>query len=1236
MIRPPSHQDNPDYPQGTPLEARAGTGYAVPFSQPLKQVAAGPSDPPRLDLQIVRSLRLHKRLAASVAAVILLAMAALALLQPRLYTAQSLVYLEPVIARNLDEPLGGPSFDQYRYAAYVDQQMQTVTRLDTLLNALHTLPAGTWRLPNESDQAAAARLQKTLVVEHVLSSFEISIKLTTGNPKTAAEIVNAVTQQYLQSGRKDELAQADQREQLLSEERERIHVEMENDRREQAQLGASLGVANPISEQGNPFDAELLHLRTQLAAAREAHAVAAAQLSSVSGQDQDQRSGLEAAADESVISDAGLNSMKSAVNARRAVLQSQIAGLTPGNPLYQQDQEELADLDRSVDRMTAQVRGRAEQRIEDKLRTDLERTAEVEAKLNEQLAEETAKATGAGPKLQLAAELAADIQRLTAQYTTMDDAYKALDVQTSGPGMAHIAQAATPPATPDANRGPLLLVAALPLALLGGVIAAVVARRRGGRVYLAADLETAIGFPPIAVLPARDDVPHRVLEEYVLRLAAGVEGAYRSAGARSFVLTAVSVPTETATLGNMLAEKLRQLRLRVLVQRSSDLLTTSQETMEHRARLAVQRADLEQRGKLHEVPHPPQGEGIASAKLERMKGLHDIILIEAGPLLHSAETEYAARCADATVLLVESGVTRSIELRRAAELLARLRVSGVAAVLLQLHLRDADEAFKMGVSLVQQRRDRSDLEAREQHASETHRPAPAAASGEPAAEEPAPVSKPKEAADEEAATQHLSQQPLESGEGRKEDCEIAAAEPPTEAELDSFAEMQPMEDETQQLAPSTEVQEGESASGLPTEEEALIVVKRPAVLEGTWRGTPVASPAAVAVPPMRAEDYVRAAERLKSHPSGRAGAMVPSEGSNSRFSDLSAFSRSKMQSADMQSAGNSKGGWLKRLFRGESRADLRISPEDFIPTSPAPQPQQPAHSHAIDFQPAAEHALPEKKSDAATDPEPAPAMEVEDLEPVAVFAPQPPSPAPDPAFAPLMPQPRPPRPFTFAQLTAMVDAAAKDQVASQPRRKTAWQESGPTMRAEEVRPQPRTAPTARPEPARDVSARFDPSARSSAEREVVAPAWLNLPPRADSRSLFPPASGPGQRLRPSLSTRSRTESSSPQQNGQSSPSDRSRVTGSPTSDLSSSRRIDPSTASRIRRNTSPLPNLAPVATPPLRSQTAPAGRDASRTHAAAPKAPLPPLLEPLPRLHRDWALLKRFESFRPVDRGEGS
>jgi uncharacterized protein involved in exopolysaccharide biosynthesis len=661
-----------------------------------------PAEPPALNFQILRSLRMHGRRAFFIGLGVAAALFCIGLMLPKLYTAQSLIYVEPIAARSLNE-IGSPNFDQFRYASYLDQQMQTVVRPDILASALKSLPVGTWQLPNESEEDAIKRLARKLVVERQLTSYQIAIKLSDANPQTSAAVVTAVTNAYLKGGRKDETTRADGRLQLLGEERQRVRNELEADRKEEATLGSSIGVANPVQSTGNPFDTSTANIRSQLQTARQARDVAQAQLESVSGTNPDHRSGLAAAADESILTDPGLSALKTSANNRRVALQTAMAGLTPNNPQYKQYQDELADIDRSVEAKTAEVRNRAEIRIQDKLRTELQRTAEVEGKLNSQLAAETAKATGAGPKFQRAQELEADITRLNSLYTTIDTAYNALEIETNGPSMAHQVGTVTVPVSPDPGKNILFMMAALPFGLLVGFSSAVILRVRDGRIYLGSDIQHAAGFAPMAVLPDRTEVSTPVADEYVLRLAAGIESAYRTAGAQSFILTAVSSDTAVSPLIADLTRKLEDLRLKVRVVHAADLLTTSQETMEHKAAtadlaLATPRAE-------------PAGEGIASSKLDRMKQQADLILIESAPILHSAETEYAARCADATILVVESGVTLSAQLIEATTLLSRLRVSGVATVLDQLRLENADSTFRTSIRVIE-RRNREEVSGR--------------------------------------------------------------------------------------------------------------------------------------------------------------------------------------------------------------------------------------------------------------------------------------------------------------------------------------------------------------------------------------------------------------------------------------------------------------------------------------------------------------------------------------------
>ena len=406
-------------------------------------------------------------------------------------------------------------------------------------------------------------------------------------------------------------------------------------------------------------------------------------------------SGLMAAAEEQILGDAGLARMKSSISQRKAQLAAQIAGTTATNPVYKQDQDEIADLDRTLDKMTADLRDETARRLQDNLHSELQRTGEIEARLNGQLARQIARATGAAPRLQRATEVEADIQRLNSRLATVEDSLRSLHMEVSGPAQVRLSQPAIPASRPEANRKKQLLMWALPLAILFGIGAAVVARLRDKRILIGLDIEDVLGFPPMALLPARSDVSQRVFGEYVLRLAAGIETAYRTGGSRTFLLTSVSLTSDIGPLTSALTGKFKEIGVHVVVATASDMLAPP-EGVQSEAGEPINPRELTRTVELW-------SEGFVAANVARMKSEHGLVLIESEALLHSAQTEYVARCADATILIVECGITTRDELRRAADLLHRLHVTGIGAVLEEIKLCYADVDFRKAINALDRR-----------------------------------------------------------------------------------------------------------------------------------------------------------------------------------------------------------------------------------------------------------------------------------------------------------------------------------------------------------------------------------------------------------------------------------------------------------------------------------------------------------------------------------------------------
>lgn len=652
-----------------------------------------------INLRVARSLRMHRSVALGVAALFFVVLIGLGLIRRPQYEAQSLIYIQPAAAKSVTDVTSG-SYDSSRYDSYIQQQLQTITRPDILAEALGKLPNGTWRFPKESEQAAIARLQSSLKVERIQGSYEVGISLKGSDPASVTKVVNEVTAAFLRRGRGDELAQSDQQLHLLKDDRRSILDELTRDRGEQARLSSALGVADTTGDTGNPYDVQLEELRKQVAAARSAHDVAVAQLTSISGKGTQSSEELNAASDEMIATDPGLSTLKSSITERRSLLTSQMAGLTPTNPLYKQDEHELARLDESLVILSLKLRGQAAQQLQGKLKLEVARTADVQRRLENELGRQTSVATGATPKLQRASDLAANIARLQARFTETDNAIHTIELQNGSAGLVHLSLAAVQPQNAASSRRILILLLALPIALCCGTFAAVILQMLDKRVYIGEDIGNALRFQPMAVLPNPKDVDARVTDEFLLRLVAGVDHAHRIGDAKTYVFTAASPGMNITGLIDALMERMNQIGYRTMVLRASAALKS------------LAPADEEFSTGWNETRlTKPAGARLAHVKrdsfvvenLERLKQNVDLLFINTLPILASAEAEFVARLADVTIIVAESAHTTRRELTNSLALVQRLSAAGVAAVLMDVSLRHADDDFVAAVRSVESR-----------------------------------------------------------------------------------------------------------------------------------------------------------------------------------------------------------------------------------------------------------------------------------------------------------------------------------------------------------------------------------------------------------------------------------------------------------------------------------------------------------------------------------------------------
>ena len=232
-----------------------------------------------------------------------------------------------------------------------------------------------------------------------------------------------------------------------------------------------------------------------------------------------------------------------------------------------------------------------------------------------------------------------------------------------------------------------------------GLAAAVIAKKMDPKIYIASDLEQLLGYAPMAQLPDFLEVPGEVADEQLLRLAAGIEYACKEGGMRSCIFTGVGPEAGVTTVVTRVREMLESMGRPTVLVSASGTAAAQTRGGNDRTQSAARSALLQQAAEEAEIGH------------------ESLVLTDTAPLAASAETEYLARFADCTIVVVESGVTTRARVRDMASRLRHLNIAAVGFVLNRVALAKADPAFRHSV------------EATERHLRMQHRFQPRPAPG---------------------------------------------------------------------------------------------------------------------------------------------------------------------------------------------------------------------------------------------------------------------------------------------------------------------------------------------------------------------------------------------------------------------------------------------------------------------------------------------------------------------------
>jgi uncharacterized protein involved in exopolysaccharide biosynthesis len=620
------------------------------------------------------------------------------------YDTQSVVYISPKFPKVLNDD----SEVERHYDTYFQDQIQTVTRYDIIAEAIASLPYSVRHRSGSVLPSEIEALQHTIEAKRIGTSYEMSVGLSGPSPSGLAEIVNAVTDSYVDRTKNEEFYGLGDRLKTLHQEKDRLRKEIDDRLAEQAHLMGQLGVASISTEVGttNPYDATSSTVRSQLATARIQREAAEAHLNSLQQRNKSGNSNALDAASETIAADPGLAAILSALSSHRAAVLLEMSGLRSDHPIYQKDKDDLSSTDSHLNDLNNQ----AAEQVQNKARREVERTRMVELKLTKELEDKTNAATSAAPKYLRASELGPEIDSLQRAFEAISNRIRDLELESNTPGSIHVSTKAHSPTSQEQTKLPIYALGVILMCLAAATAIPVGIDLLDHRIYAPRDIEQVVGFHPMGVLVDEGQLSGEVAGEYYLRLAAGIDHAVRRSGARVFLFTSLSHGAGTSTIVRKLSEQLRrlQLRTRTITAATSGELQVPLSGISSSSEMPRQEwktfDDVRQttltpdkvaynHPRYHlqrEVPPPnPVEWTLYHAGME-----YDVVLIDAQPIPISAQTEYLARLADATVLVIKASGTTTQELDRAARLLERIEVAGVAVILNKVRVERADRALK--------------------------------------------------------------------------------------------------------------------------------------------------------------------------------------------------------------------------------------------------------------------------------------------------------------------------------------------------------------------------------------------------------------------------------------------------------------------------------------------------------------------------------------------------------------
>jgi capsular exopolysaccharide synthesis family protein len=573
-------------------------------------------------------------------------------------------------------------------------------------------------LPRERRFGMATKIvnDNTVITPIRLSSI-INVTYNSPDPQLAAQIANAVAENFVQSNLMRRYEAAAYAREFLQNRLNSVRARLEESERKAVEYAQQQGLIKVRSGTGENASEQSI-LANDLASLSEQLTLARAQRAQAEAQ---YRSGSSGSIAAQSISNTTLNDL----HRQRAELLGQLSKLQsdfgPEYPTVVALKSQIAELDKQIGREQGRVSSSVSQDLGGRYRQALAAERSLQGRvdsLKSQLLGEQ------GRSIQYNI-IQRDVDTNRALYDALLQRFKEVGIAGGiGTNNISIVDRALPPAHAFKPNLPLNIILGLILGLLLGCVVAVVLEHLEDSELLPRDFQRKLGIPLLGVtpkLPAPTDVrtalsePRSPLSEAYFSILTALQFSTPHGTPKALMLTSAQAKEGKSTTSLALAMGLLRIGSRVLLIDAdmrnpslhksfgaqlapglSNILSGNGRLSDHVQDSGRPNLSLLMAGKI--PPNPAEllsGDAMSRLIAEAAKH-YDHVIVDGPPVLGLADAPLLTRAVEATVLVIESGRTSAAQARHAIDRLYAVRAHLIGAILSKFDVRSAGYGYGYG------------------------------------------------------------------------------------------------------------------------------------------------------------------------------------------------------------------------------------------------------------------------------------------------------------------------------------------------------------------------------------------------------------------------------------------------------------------------------------------------------------------------------------------------------------